>query len=133
MFSLSAKATQLRCVFMHNICKRKQHLLYERHNLHYLLIYIRFRSFLDVLLLTSETVFYGNVMGQSLNGSNPVHQSRGEGRDKDLFTIVLCCWSSVWKRRQLRREGWKPPYQCESVTYLLTIVKFMSAVRGHTQ
>lgn len=104
MFSLSTKATQLHCVFMHNICKRKQHLLYERLNLHYLLIYPRFRSFLDALLLTSETVFYRNIMGQSLNRSNPIHQSTGEGRGKELFIIVPCCWNSVWKRRQLRRE-----------------------------
>lgn len=110
MFSLNAKTTQLHCVFMHNICKRKEHLLYETHNLHYLLIYTGFGCF-DVLLLTSDTVFYRNEkkMGQSLNRGNPI-QSTGEGRSKELFTIVLCCWNSVWKRRQLRREGQKPPY-----------------------
>lgn len=105
---------------MRNIRKRKQHLLYKRHNLHYLLIYTRF---VDVLLLTSETFLYRNAVERSLNKSNPVCDSAGEDGEEELFTVVLHCWSNVWKRRQLRREGQKPPHQCKADSYVLTVVK----------
>lgn len=58
-----------------------------------------------------------------MNKSNPIHESAGEDRDEELFAVVLHCWRNIWKRRQLRREGRKPPYQRKAVMYLLTVVK----------
>lgn len=111
-------------VFSCVTCIRKQHLLYKRRNLCYLLIYTRSESFIDVLLLlTSETFLYRNAVERSLNKSNPTHESAGEERDGELFAVVFNCWNNVWKKRQLRRERQKPPYQCKAVIYLLTVVK----------
>jgi len=108
---------------MRNIRKRKQHLLYKKHNLHYLLIYTRSESFVDVLLLASETLLYRNAVEQSLGKSNPIGESAGKDGDEELFAVVLHCWNNVWNRRQLRREWQKPPYQHQAVTYLLAVVK----------
>lgn len=108
---------------MHNIHKRKQHLLCKRRNLCYLLIYTRSESFVDVLLLTSETLHYRSAVEQSLNRSNPRHWSAGEDRDEEFFAFVLHCWNNIWKRRWLRGEEQKPPYQGKAIIYLLTVVK----------
>lgn len=89
MFSLNAKTTQLHCVFMHNICKRKQHLLYETHNLHYLLIYTGSGCF-DVLLLTSDTVFYRNEKKKRVSPWIEVIQYKVQGKAEVRSYSPLC-------------------------------------------
>lgn len=89
--SLSAKAIQLRCVFMRSIRSIKKHLVHGGRNLHYLLIYTGSESFIDVLLLTPEIFLYRNPVEQPLSKSNKMHASAWECRDEELLAVV-CQW-----------------------------------------